>query len=147
MTMAPEHAAPALAQASRGRRLLRPIGVALGAGAVLGVLAFVDPNEPGHYPTCPWLALTGTFCPGCGTLRALHALTHGDLLGALARNPMTVAASVWLIGWFLVWTRRQWTGAQRTTMADPRLLYALIAGIVAFWVLRNVPGFGFLGPG
>lgn len=146
MTMAPEYAATRPAAASRGRRLLAPLGVAAGAGAVLGVLAVVDPNEPGHYPTCPWLALTGTYCPGCGTLRALHALTQGDLMTAVAHNPLTVAASVWLFLWFLTWVHRQWTGRHRTTMVHPRVLYALVAVIAAFWVLRNVPGFGFLGP-
>ena len=42
----------------------------------------VDPNQPGHYPTDPFLAITGLYCPGCGTLRALHALARGDLLTA-----------------------------------------------------------------
>ena len=76
-----------------------PVLSALGAAAFLTLAHVVDPNEPGTYPTCPWLAITGTFCPGCGTLRATHALTHGDLGTALARNPVTVLAyAVILVG-------------------------------------------------
>ena len=36
-----------------------PLGVAALAAAAVGVVAAVDPNEAGHYPTCPFLSLTG----------------------------------------------------------------------------------------
>ena len=35
----------------------------------------------------------------------------------------------------------------RRLIAPAWSLYALFWAIMAFWVLRNVPGFGFLGPG
>jgi uncharacterized protein DUF2752 len=126
--------------------MLQPLGVAAAAGAVLTTLAVVDPNQPGHYPTCPWLFVTGTWCPGCGTLRALHDLTHADLGGALARNPLTVVAAAGLLVWFGVWATRLWAGRQRTRMAPAWLLYVLFWGIVAFWGLRNVPGWTWLSP-
>jgi hypothetical protein len=41
------------------RRLLtavrQPVLAALGAIAATAVVATIDPNEPGHYPTCPFL--------------------------------------------------------------------------------------------
>ncbi|NED58662.1 DUF2752 domain-containing protein, partial [Micromonospora aurantiaca] len=50
----------------RGLRALVPQAAVLGgvaAGAL--VVAFRgDPNEAGHYPGCPFLALTGYYCPG-----------------------------------------------------------------------------------
>ena len=37
----------------------------------------------------------GVRCPGCGSLRALHALAHGDLKAALAFNaPLVIALPV-----------------------------------------------------
>ena len=36
--------------------------------------------------------LTGLACPGCGSLRALHQLTHGHFGEALRLNPMLVMA-------------------------------------------------------
>lgn len=131
---------------NRWHRVLPPAGVALATAAVVTTLGVVDPNAPGHYPPCPWLFLTGTYCPGCGTLRAVHALAHGDVATALARNPIAVIASVWLAGWFLVWTHRQWTGRQRTTMAPAWVLYTLLGVVLAYWVLRNVPGWTWLSP-
>lgn len=146
MTTVQERVRPLLDSSSRGRRLLRPAGVAAAAVAAVGVVAAVDPNEAGHYPTCPWLFVTGTWCPGCGTLRAVHALAHGDLEVALARNPLTVLTAAGLAVWFVLWTRRMWTGAQRTGMAPAWLLYGLFGVIMAFWVARNVPGWTWLSP-
>jgi hypothetical protein len=47
-----------------------PAAVAAGALAAAALVHVVDPNDSGNYPTCPFLALTGRFCPGCGSLRA-----------------------------------------------------------------------------
>lgn len=130
----------------RGRRLLWPAAAAVTATGYALVAHVLDPNQPGNYLTCPWLLLTGTFCPGCGTLRATHALTEGNLLEALARNPLTVGAFLLMALGFARWTRRQWRGEQRTTAAPAWLLYALFWAIMAFWILRNVPGWSWLSP-
>ncbi|MFD0477703.1 DUF2752 domain-containing protein [Nonomuraea thailandensis] len=71
----------------RVKGLLAPLGVAAAAGAVFAVVGVIDPNEPGHYPTCPFLWATGLYCPGCGTLRTVHALAHLDPVAALGLNP------------------------------------------------------------
>jgi hypothetical protein len=118
----------------------------LAAVAFVTVAAVIDPNEPGHYPTCPWLALTTTYCPGCGTLRATHALAEGDLATAMARNPATVIAAVALGFGYAAYLRRSWLGRPRTTAAPAWMLWALFWAILAFWVLRNVPGWSWLSP-
>jgi hypothetical protein len=132
---------------ARGFGALRvPALAAAGAVAVITLVAAVDPNQPGHYPTCPFLAATGYYCPGCGSLRAIHDLAHGDLGGAMARNPLTMIAVVGLaIGW-VVWARRLWRGRPRTWAAHPALLYGLLTLVLAFWALRNVPGWTWLSP-
>ena len=145
MTTTHQAASP-LETSSRGRRLVVPALSALGAAAFLTLAHVVDPNEPGNYPTCPWLAITGTWCPGCGTLRATHALTHGDPGTAFARNPVTVLAYLVVFVGFAAYTVRMWTGRPRRRLAPAWLLYTLFWGILAFWVLRNVPGFAWLSP-
>ena len=128
------------------RGVVLPAASALGAVAVVALVGVVDPNQPGHYPTCPFLAVSGYWCPGCGSLRAIHALAHGDVGTAMARNPFTVLASAGLLVAFVVWARRRWLGRPRTVVAPPWLLYTLLAGIVVFWVLRNLPGWTWLSP-
>jgi hypothetical protein len=127
-------------------RRWRPLAVAAGAAAAVTWVGAVDPERPGHYPTCPFLSLTGLWCPGCGSLRAVHALAHGDLSTAVSRNVLTVAAIPLLIGLWAGWARRTWTGSALRDLAHPAVLWSLLAGVVAFWVLRNLPVGSWLAP-
>lgn len=132
---------------TRGRHpVLLPLGVAAVALIGVGVVAQVDPNAPGHYPTCPFLAVTGWYCPGCGALRAIHALAHGDLWTALARNPLTVVAVGYLVVTWVCWLQRSARGRPLRWLAPPWVLYGVLASILLFWVLRNVPGWTWLSP-
>lgn len=111
------------------------------------VLHLVDLNQPGHYPTCPFLALTGLYCPGCGSLRALHDLTNLDLAGAWSMNPLTVAAVPYLVAVWMLWLRRELAGRPRRRIAPAWVPAGVGVLIVVFWVPRNIPGFELLGPG
>lgn len=122
-------------------------GVTAAGLAAAAMLATVDPHEPGHYPTCPFLAVTGYYCPGCGSLRAANSLLHGHLLGALDRNPFAVLVLPLVLATWLMWGlrligRTSWS----PTLIPVRWIWVLFSVIVAFWVLRNVPGWNFLSP-
>lgn len=137
----------ALSAPTGGRRaVLLPLGVAAAALAGAGYVASVDPNVAGHYPTCPFLAITGWYCPGCGGLRAAHALAEGDLVTALARNPLAVVVLGYLVVTWVVWLRRTLTGRPARWLAPPWVLYGVLGAILAFWVLRNLPGWTWLSP-
>ncbi|WP_017534060.1 DUF2752 domain-containing protein [Nocardiopsis alba] len=127
-----------------------PLG--LGAVGLVGVVLLhtVDPNQPGFYPGCPWLALTGTFCPGCGTTRALSALTHLDVLGALSMNPLLMLFLPFALYSYLTWLRNSlWPhrGSRPPVPLPAWAPWGILAGIVTFWILRNLPWFSFLAPG
>ena len=127
---------------SRGQRLRGPV---LLAGAVLGasvLLHLRDPHESGSYGFCPWLVLTGTYCPGCGGLRAVNDLTRGDLAAAASSNLFFVGAlPLLLLGWGR-WLTDRWRGVERRVSSRTALRYAAVLGAVAlvFTVLRNLPG-------
>ena len=123
-----------------------PAAVAAAAAAFVTFVGVVDPNLPGHYPACPFLALTGYSCPGCGSLRAIHALAHGDVATALARNPFAVVSAVWLTAVWVRWLSRRLTGRPAPWLAPAWMIWVLLGAVVAFWVLRNLPGCAFLGP-
>ena len=96
-----------------------------------------DPSEPGSYPVCPLNAVTGLYCPGCGTLRALHQLLHGHLGRSAAFNPLTVLAVPFVAYHFLAWLLPS-LGWRRVAPSG-RATWALLAVVVAFGVLRNLP--------
>ncbi|MEV3927604.1 DUF2752 domain-containing protein [Actinomadura coerulea] len=121
-------------------RLLRPGGVLVLSVAAVLYVAAVDPNEAGHYPTCPFLALTGFQCPGCGSMRTVHALAHGHLREAFGLNVLTVAMLPVLVFFWLRWARaRALDRPVRTKVAHPALIWALFGGILLFWLIRNLP--------
>ena len=151
MAVSPRLAAGGLPEETAGRGACAPSRSVLAvsvAGLAAGALLYVvDPNRPGHYPTCPFLALTGLDCPGCGALRATHDLLHGDLTGALARNPLAVLAVPYLVLAFVTWVlRRTGCPAPRSTQLPAWTIWALLVLVLAFGVLRNLPGFAFLSP-
>jgi hypothetical protein len=116
------------------------LGCACAAGTAL--LYAQDPTQPGPslLPPCPLYALTGIYCPGCGTARALYSLLHGNVIAALGFNPLLVVALPFLVavlGSYALW----W--ARRTPL--PGFVTSRMVGNVALWVvgiyfvLRNIP--------
>jgi hypothetical protein len=100
----------------------------------------VAPVAGGPYPPCPFHALTGLHCPGCGTLRCLHALFHGDLAQALAYNALTVL----VLPFLLIWAGRWGLAAARNRpprgrRVPGRWIRLLLMVVIAYWVLRNLP--------
>lgn len=124
-----------------------PIITGVAAVAAVLIVAFVDPNEPGHYPVCPSLLLFGVYCPGCGSLRAVHDLTHLDFAGAWGMNPLVFAVIP-----YAVWKWARWLGESlgfplARRLAPAWTIWLVFAGILAFGVARNVPALApFLAP-
>jgi hypothetical protein len=82
---------------------LRRIGVLGFVLAAAAVLFFFDPATAGFYPPCLFSALFGRDCPGCGSLRALHQVLHGNLGTAWALNrPIFLAMPLAAIASFLL---------------------------------------------
>ncbi|SPT58216.1 MULTISPECIES: DUF2752 domain-containing protein [Actinomadura] len=126
-------------------RLLQPGGVLFLTVAAVSLVAVVDPNEEGHYPTCPFLSLTGFQCPGCGSMRTVHALAHGRVQEAFALNVLTVVMLPLLAFFWLRWARaRTLDRPARTKAGHPALIWLLFGVIVVFWVVRNLPFGAFL---
>ncbi|MFC3896088.1 DUF2752 domain-containing protein [Lentzea rhizosphaerae] len=117
-----------------------PFIVLAAAGVGAGLLMFVDPNEPGNLlPKCPFKWVTGLDCPGCGATRMVHALLHGDVVGAFHYNAVLLTLGVPLAVWlFARWTRDRWTGERRSV---PKSVGFAVLVVSAVWgVARNLAG-------
>ncbi|GAB1817499.1 DUF2752 domain-containing protein [Herbidospora sp. RD11066] len=115
--------------------------------AATAFVALVDPSRPGHYPVCPFLLVSGLYCPGCGGLRAVHALTRLDVGGALSFNPLFVAVAPFLVYLWAKWIASAWRGVPlRTRLTAPVVVWSFAALALLFGVVRNTPYGAFLAP-
>lgn len=107
--------------------------------AVLPLVFAFDPAATWWFPSCPLRALTGWLCPFCGSLRAIHALVHGDPRVAVALNPL-VTAGVLIGVAALVSDAVHPVRTSRFEQLLARCFSARgVAVAIAFAVLRNVP--------
>jgi hypothetical protein len=114
-------------------------GVAI--AAMLGGMAVVyrfAPTEYSFYPRCPIYLTTHWLCPGCGSTRALHALLHLDIQGALHYNALFTILFPFVCLWIGFICYRTLRYDQFPKLAFPRSL-AVVLGVmvVLFTVARN----------
>ncbi|OUO81224.1 hypothetical protein B5F53_01230 [Blautia sp. An249] len=94
---------------------------------------------------CFFHSLTGFYCPGCGTGRALSALIHGDVFRAF-RNNVLLLPAIPIVGWYffqqylyLVF-HKDYIWMPKVSL---RTYYLIMLIILGYWVLRNLPWFPF----
>ncbi len=104
----------------------------------VALLYSVNPAKSRIFPPCPFHALTGLYCPGCGSLRAMHHVLHGDISAALALNPLMV---VFLPILCLLLVLRRWR-------FHPWFAWCALVVLLAYGILRNIPfwPFDYLAP-
>jgi hypothetical protein len=110
------------------------------AGASVAVLYRFNPLQVHFYPRCPLYAMTGIYCPGCGALRAGHALLHGHFLTALDYNALLVFAAPFL-AWALAAQAIEAVTGRRipTYRLSGMESKAIMWLFIAFMLLRNLP--------
>ncbi|MGJ9423247.1 DUF2752 domain-containing protein [Aeromicrobium sp. CF3.5] len=124
-----------------------PAAVAAAGAGLFALLRLHDPHDSGSYGFCPSLILTGIPCPGCGGLRAVNDLTHGDLAAAVSSNVIAVGLVAGLAVAWLAWTVRRARGRPGPMLAlSARWGYAALAVLVVFGVVRNLPFGAALAP-
>lgn len=121
--------------------------MAAGAGLVCAAVWFGDPTTPGGpLPVCPTKALLGIDCPGCGCMRMLYSVMHGDLLAAVKFNAVAVVALVLLVFAFATWTYGRAVGRRMWSWQHYRWSALVTMVVVLVWfVVRNLPFAPFTG--
>ena len=115
--------------------------------AVLALIWIYEYNG-GSGLTCPFYRLTGLYCPGCGSGRAVQALYHGHLIKAVRYNillPVLGLPSLAVLTH--EYLRVVFPALKlRPVYVSQAAVKAVIVIVIAFWVLRNVPALSFLAP-
>jgi len=118
--------------------------VLLGLSAVFATSALWRPSDNGII-LCPFRAITGYPCPGCGMTRAFSAIAHGELWRAVRYNPLSPLLFLAFIA--------IWAGAAATILNWPRVralvmrlqpsalaTNVLLVIMLAWWVVRLAIG-------
>lgn len=123
------------------RLLLTPLGVALAAGCGCAATWFGDPTTPGGpLPVCPTKLLFGITCPGCGSLRMIYSLLHGDFAAAIRYNALAVLTLALLSYAYATWTYMRLTGRATRSWQHHRCSAPIALVVVLVWfVVRNLP--------
>lgn len=115
--------------------------IALAACAITVVVVFCFfyyHFDPSRAPRCFFKVLTGYDCPGCGSQRAFHSLLHGDVAAAWGYNPFVFFAVPAALWYFTVEALRKRYPRLHARTCHPLITTAVLIGVVAWWILRNV---------
>jgi len=106
----------------------------------VGMLRVFDPAVSGIFPPCPVHYLTGWYCPGCGSLRAIHQLLQGNLRAAWAMNPLTLLLLPFLTYGGASHALLEIRGRGLPELFLPAVwIRALCVAIILFGIARNLP--------
>ncbi len=107
-------------------------------------LFIFEPGRSGFFPVCPFRALTGFTCPGCGSTRGLHRLLHGDVVAAFQFNPLLVLSLPFLLYALMRYTNSVMRARPlKGNQLNAKYIWALFAIVLSFWIFRNTPFYPF----
>ena len=122
--------------------LLILLGIAV--FALLFPYFFYDPGNFKYFPSCPLYSISGIYCPGCGSQRAMHDLLHLNIVGAIGHNMLIVPAIIVVVYNYTIKLLENKRGAVLYNfMYEPKAPIIVFMVIMVFWILRNIPVWPF----
>lgn len=133
------------------RQPIKPLALsALLLGAGLAATYFTLDPARYAFPRCPFFILTGWYCPGCGSQRAIHELLHGRVGRAAGLNLLVVVFAPVLLLSAINSVRNMLTDKDYylPLFYRPWFCWAVAGLTITFGVLRNlaVPFGSWLAP-
>ncbi|GAB6008028.1 DUF2752 domain-containing protein [Dysgonomonas reticulitermitis] len=119
------------------RRLLVIIAVLLVAG---GIYYLFSPLESSFFPKCPFHSITDLDCPGCGSQRALHHLTHLEIKKAMISNPLLIMAIPYIFTgiYFEYFGGKENYPRMRRILFGKNATVTVLIVVLLFWIGRNL---------
>lgn len=126
---------------------LKVFYLVIAAILIIGLLLFYFFYNPAQYsifPRCPFNRLTGLFCPGCGSQRAIHQILHGYFINGISHN-LLIGLAVFVIAYdaFIHLTNNVLNKNFKNILHYSKITYTILILIVLFWVLRNINQYPF----
>ena len=114
---------------------------------IIGLAALfflLNPSEHEIFPRCLFNSLTGYYCPGCGSQRAIHNLLHLDIAGVVGNNFLFLPAALLLLYHYLrppLNNKFNWKLPNIFYFKNTPWIIFIV--VVVFWGLRNLPWYPF----
>ncbi len=103
-----------------------------------------NPLVSSFYPPCFFHKLTGLYCPGCGSARALYHLLHLNIITAIDQNVFAVISTPFVAWHFIRLYINEVFGRNLKPVFFPGYtIIAILVLILIFWVIRNLPYYPF----
>jgi len=111
----------------------------------LAVLFFLlNPSEHQLFPRCIFNTVTGYYCPGCGSQRAIHSLLHLNFAGVVGNNFLFIPAVAAVAYHYAHQPLNKKFGCKLPNILYKKHTPWIIFGIILlFWFLRNLPFYPF----
>ena len=121
------------------RILCRFRGFLLLLGICIGALIVVICSQKFGIPLCPFKKITGIPCPGCGGVRCVRMLLHGDVMGAILTNPVSVVFILFIIAslmWLFLDGLKNEDSYKKVILGkwNPRLTAVVLGTILVCWI-------------
>ncbi|NNK87678.1 MAG: DUF2752 domain-containing protein [Flavobacteriaceae bacterium] len=112
--------------------------------AMGSLYVFFDPSETAIFPKCPFFWLTGLYCPGCGSQRAIFHILQGDIIGGIQYNILLALLGLILLYQLIYYVLNNRLKRQiRNWLYMPMVTNTILIVVILFWILRNVPVYPF----
>lgn len=111
----------------------------------LAVLFFIlDPVKNSLFPRCVFNSVTGYYCPGCGSQRAIHSLLHLNFAGVVENNFLFLPAFLAILYHYLrPILNRSFRWKLPNILYHKQTPWIIFGIIILFWILRNIPAYPF----
>lgn len=113
------------------------LGIAL---AVVTLYFLFDPMESGWMPQCVFHKVTGWQCMGCGSQRMVHAMLHGDFVGAFKANAFVFCSLPVIAGLMYVEMKRTRYPKLYKSVHSVAMIIIVSAMLGAWLIFRNIMG-------
>ncbi len=89
---------------------------------------------------CPLFAMTGLYCPGCGSQRAIHSLLHLRFAEVLKQN-ILILPTILFVVYHLTFRffNRKFGWRLPDILYNKKTPWIILVIIIVFWIIRNIP--------
>ncbi len=91
------------------------------------------------FPKCPIYSLTGIYCAGCGSQRAVHQILHGHIIEGIKHNILILFLIVVLLyDASIKILKLVFNQTYKNLLHNSKITYTILILVILFWILRNI---------